>query len=75
MSTVCDICGKGKVVGGCITRRGLSKKSGGIGLHVVKNVKRTFSANIQSIRVDDGGTVRTINACTACIRTGNFKKA
>ena len=42
MSKVCEMCGKTKANGGCITRKGLAKKAGGIGMHVVKNVKRTF---------------------------------
>ena len=37
MSNVCEICGKHKVQGGHIIRRGLAKKKGGIGMHVVKN--------------------------------------
>ena len=75
MSKVCDICGKGKVVGGCITRKGLAKKAGGIGMHVVKNVKRTFEPNLQTVRITEDGQVKTVKLCTACIRTGNFTKA
>ncbi|MBO5762600.1 MAG: 50S ribosomal protein L28 [Lentisphaeria bacterium] len=75
MSKVCHICGKSKVVGGCITRKGLSKKSGGIGLHVVKNVKRIFGANLQPVRINENGQVKSVKLCTACIRTGNFTKA
>ena len=75
MSNVCHLCGKSKVVGGCITRKGLAKKSGGIGMHVVKNVKRTFGANIQSVKIEENGTVKTVKMCTGCIRTGEFKKA
>ena len=75
MSNVCQMCGKGKVEGGKIIRKGLAKKAGGIGLHVVKNGKRTFSANIQSVRINDNGTVKTVKMCAACIRTGNYCKA
>ncbi len=75
MSNVCHLCGKSKVVGGSITRKGLSKKSGGIGMHVVKNVKRTFSPNIQNVKISENGTVKTVKLCTSCIRTGNFTKA
>ena len=69
------MCGKVKANGGCITRKGLAKKAGGIGMHVVKNVKRTFEVNLQSVKVNDGGTVKTVKMCTRCIRTGNFDKA
>ena len=75
MSTVCDICGKKKVVGGTITRKGLAKKKGGIGMHVVKNNKRTFHPNIQEIRVKTEQGNKRMKVCTACIRTGNFEKA
>lgn len=75
MSKVCDICGKTKHVGGSITRRGLAKKKGGIGMHVVKNVKRTFSPNVQSVRVREGSVVRRAKVCTACIRSNRIAKA
>ena len=64
MSKVCAMCGKG-----------LAKKAGGIGMHVVKNVKRTFEANLQNVRINEGGTVKTVKMCVRCIRTGNFTKA
>jgi len=75
MSNVCHLCGKRKTVGGCITRKGLAKKAGGIGMHVVKNVKRTFEPNLQTVRISEDGQVKTVKLCTACIRTGNFTKA
>jgi large subunit ribosomal protein L28 len=75
MSKVCDICGKGKHVGGSITRRGLAKKKGGIGTHVVKNTKRTFSPNLQRVRVNVNGTVSRMSVCTSCIRSNRITKA
>ena len=75
MSKSCDICGKGRIVGGSITRRGLAKKKGGIGMHVVKNNKRVFSANIQSVRVNESGSVVRKKVCTSCIRSEKVKKA
>ena len=53
----------------------MAKKAGGIGMHVVKNVKRTFEANLQNVRINEGGTVKTVKMCVRCIRTGNFTKA
>ena len=35
VSNVCEICGKKKAQGATIIRRGLAKKKGGIGMHVV----------------------------------------
>ncbi|MFA6569450.1 MAG: 50S ribosomal protein L28 [Victivallales bacterium] len=75
MSRVCEICAKRTVVGGSVTRRGLAKKKGGIGTHVVKNNKRIFRPNLQTARVKVDGTVKTIKVCTACIRSGKIQKA
>ena len=74
MSRVCDICGKRKVSGGSITRRGLAKKKGGIGMHVVKNVKRTFSPNLQRVRAKTRQGTKRMRVCTACIRDGKVEK-
>lgn len=75
MSTVCSICGKTKVVGGTITRKGLAKKKGGIGLHVVKSNKRTFKPNLQVTKANVDGQVKRIKVCTSCIRSGKVQKA
>ena len=75
MSRVCSVCGKKKVVGGSITRRGLAKKKGGIGTHVVKNVKRTFSPNLQTVRAKTASGTRRLTVCTSCIRSGKVEKS
>lgn len=75
MSNVCEICGKKKVQGARIIRRGLAKKKGGIGMHVVKVSPRIFEPNIQSVRVNDNGTTKRMKVCAACIRSGKVKKA
>ena len=75
MSRVCDICGKHQVVGGSVTRRGLAKKKGGIGMHVVKNVKRTFMPNLQNVRAKTAAGPKRLSVCTACIRSNRVVKA
>ena len=75
MSNVCAYCGKKHAVGGTITRRGLAKKKGGIGTHVVKNNKRLFKPNMQNVKAKIDGTVRRVKACTSCIRGGKVQKA
>ena len=75
MSNVCEICGKKKAQGARIIRRGLAKKKGGIGMHVVKVSPRTFEPNIQSIRVVENGSVVRKKVCVACIRSGKVQKA
>ena len=74
MSKICYICGKHPHAGGHITRRGLAKKKGGIGMHVVKNVKRRFMPNLQPTRIRENGGVKRVTVCTACIRSGKVTK-
>lgn len=75
MSNVCEICGKKKAHGGRIIRRGLAKKKGGIGMHVVKVSPRTFEPNIQTVRVMEDGVAVRRKVCVACIRSGKVQKA
>ncbi len=74
MSRVCEICGKSKVSGGRITRRGLPKKQGGIGMQLVKNVPRKFHPNLQRVRVKTSKGTKRMKVCTACIRAGRIEK-
>lgn len=75
MSFVCDICGKGRITGGSIVRKGLPKKVGGIGTHIVKNNKRVFRPNIQTIKIECDGSTKKIKICTACLRSEKIKKS
>ena len=67
MSNVCDICGKKKFSGSTIIRRGLAKKKGGIGMHVVK-----VSPSVRV--VDENGAVSRKKVCVQCIRSGRIQK-
>ncbi len=51
MARVCSIRGTRVRAGKRIHRSGLAKKKGGIGRHVTKTVKRTFSPNLRVKRV------------------------
>jgi len=53
----------------------LAKKKGGIGMHVVKNVKRRFSPNLQRVRIKTPSGARRKSVCAACIRAGKVHKA
>jgi large subunit ribosomal protein L28 len=75
MAKVCEICGKGPTTGNRIIRKGLPKKSGGIGLHTTGITRRRFLPNIQKIRVSSGGTVRARQVCTSCLKAGKVTKA
>jgi large subunit ribosomal protein L28 len=52
----------------------LAKKKGGIGMHVVKNVKRSFNPNLQSVRAKTEQGNKRMKVCTACIRSGKVEK-
>ncbi len=75
MSRICDICGKGISTGNSITRRGMPKAKGGIGLHTTGINRRRFLPNLQKIRVMQNKGVRVLKVCTACIRSGKVSKA
>ena len=76
MPSICAITGKRPVSGNRIHRRGLTKKSGGIGTHVAKVVKRTFKPNVQRVKVRlPNGQVKRIWVCAKAIKAGKITKA
>ncbi len=75
MSKVCDICGKGKLAGMSIKRRGMAKKDGGVGRKITGRSIRRFSPNLQKVKVNMKGVIKTIKVCTSCIRSGKIVKA
>ena len=54
MSKKCDICGKGQVSGNNVS-------------HSNRHTRRKWNANIQSVRVEENGTVVRKNVCTSCL--------
>lgn len=76
MSRICVITGKRPVSGRIIHRKGQSKKSGGIGTHVTKVVKRTFRPNLQRIRVKlPSGHVKRMWVSVKALKAGKVQKA
>jgi len=75
MARVCDICGKGARTGNRITRKGLEKKKGGIGLHTTGIARRRFLPNVQKIRVRINGSIQTKRVFAACLKAGKVVKA
>lgn len=75
MPRTCHVCGKGHHTGNIITRRGLPKAKGGIGLHTTGISRRTFAPNLQKIKINENGTVLTRNVCARCIKNGKIVKA
>ena len=59
MSRQCEICGKKPLKAASLT---FSHK---------QNVKRQ-APNLQSVKVNLGGTVKTMKVCTSCIKAGKL---
>ncbi len=76
MSRICAVTGKRPRKGGKIIRKGISKKSGGIGLQLVKVNKRTFRPNLQRVRVKlPSGQVKRLWVSVKAIKAGKIQKA
>jgi len=72
----CAICNKKPIIGNSIARRGLKKKTGGIGIKTTGITRRRFMPNLQRVKVISlNGTVRRINVCVRCLKAGKVKKA
>ena len=74
MPRICAVCGKGPRAGRSISRRGKAKKKGGVGRKITGISKRTFSPNLQKIKVSFKGTVKRILVCTRCLKAGKVQK-
>ncbi|MBU9888604.1 MAG: 50S ribosomal protein L28 [Candidatus Omnitrophica bacterium] len=72
----CFVCKKRPLVGNSIVRRGLSKKSGGIGKKISGITRRRFFPNLQKVKVlFPNGTIRRVSVCVKCLKAGKVKKA
>ena len=72
----CVVCNKKPLTGNSIARRGLAKKTGGIGKKITGITRRRFFPNLQRVKVlFPNGTVRRVNVCVSCLKAGKIKKA
>ncbi len=62
VSKRCDICGKSQSVGHNVS-------------HSQIKTKRLWTPNLQRVRAEVDGTVKRLNVCTRCIRSGRVKRA
>lgn len=62
MAKVCEVCGKGRMVGNNVS-------------HAHNKTKSTWEVNLQTVRAVVDGTVKKIKVCTRCIRSGAVTKA
>lgn len=74
MAQVCDVCSKGPIKARKITRRGKSKREGGIGLNITGVHLRRQMANLQPIRAIVNGAPKRLLVCTRCLRSGKVQK-
>jgi large subunit ribosomal protein L28 len=76
MARICAITGKRPIRGNIIHRKGLTKKSGGIGTSITKISKRTFRPNVQRVRVRTAdGQVKRIWVSAKALKAGKVQKA
>ncbi len=71
MSRVCEVSGKRTQWGNQVTRRGLPKAKGGVGLKTTGITRRSFRVNLQTVRVllPDGG-LRRMKLAASVIKKG-----
>ena len=74
MAKVCEICEKKTTFGNSISRRGMAKYLGGVGVKRTGVNRRRFEANVQLVRVESEGTVRRAKVCTRCLKSGTVTK-
>ena len=61
MSRVCDVCGKGSIVG--------NNRS-----HAMNATKRRFYPNLHAIQAEFKGVVKSIKICSRCLKANKVKK-
>ena len=62
MGKFCEVCGKGVVYGNNVS-------------HSNRKTRRTWAPNTQKVRVIVDGSVRSMNVCTRCLRSGKVQRA
>lgn len=75
MARVCYFTGKKPKMGKRITRRGIAKKSGGIGLKTTGITTRRFLPNLQTVKIIENGTVKRVKVAASYLKTGKVVKA
>ena len=58
----CDVCGKGVSFGSKV-------------YHSHRRSNRTWKPNIKKVRAIVNGSVKSVNVCTRCLRSGKVQRA
>ena len=58
----CEICAKEVAFGNNVS-------------HSNRKTSRTYKPNVQSVKVNDNGTTKTMNVCTKCLKSGKVERA
>lgn len=74
MAKMCAICGKGAIPGNKYKRRGMVRLKGGAGAKIVGKTLRRFHPNLQRVKANIHGTVKTIHVCAKCLKKGKVQK-
>ena len=74
MTMQCAITGKKPGRGYAYARRGKAKYLGGVGRKVTGKTRRQFKPNLQRIKAEVNGQVKTIRVCVKAIRGGLVKR-
>ena len=56
MAKRCDVCSKGPMAGNNVS-------------HAMNKTRRRWLPNLQSVKINDGGTHKTARVCTSCLRS------
>ncbi len=68
----CALCGKGRLTGKVLVRKGLPKKKGGTGSKISRATKRKFLPNLQRMRILLNNRSQRVYVCTQCIKKGSL---
>jgi large subunit ribosomal protein L28 len=75
MGMHCAVTGKKPVKGFKYARRGKAKYLGGVGKKVTGKTRRVFKPNLQRIKIEVNGQVKTVRVSVSAIRSGLVKRA
>jgi len=58
----CEVCEKGLSFGNNVS-------------HSNRKTSRTVKSNLQSVKINDNGTVKNVKVCARCLKSGKVERA